>query len=55
MSIVLITIYCIMAAMFMFGLTFHEELRKEKERNHKRTLIAIAGGKPLKPAARRRV
>jgi hypothetical protein len=45
MSIVLITIYCLMAAMFIFGLTFHEELRKEKERKRRPTLIAIDGGK----------
>ena len=30
MSIVPIAIYCLLAALFIFGLTFHEELLKER-------------------------
>ncbi|MGB8889562.1 MAG: hypothetical protein WCC87_22760 [Candidatus Korobacteraceae bacterium] len=52
MSIVPIVVYCLLAALFIFGLTFHDELLKEKQgkskSNHKRTagsLIVINGGK----------
>jgi hypothetical protein len=45
MPIALIIIYCLLAAFFIVGLTFHDELRKERERKPKGTLIAIDGGK----------
>jgi hypothetical protein len=50
MSIVPIVIYCLLAASFIVGLTFHDELLKETQSkcNHKKTpvsLIFIDGGK----------
>jgi len=30
MSIILIVTYCLVAALFIFGLTFHDELRNER-------------------------
>ena len=35
MSIVLIVIYCLIAALLIFGLTFHDELLAEKQRKRK--------------------
>jgi|HubBroStandDraft_6_1064221.scaffolds.fasta_scaffold3013833_1 hypothetical protein len=49
MSIVPIVVYCLVAALFIFGLTFHDELLKESRgRKRKRpagSLIVIDGGK----------
>jgi len=47
MSLIPIVLYCIAAAMLIFGLTFHDELLEER-RSKKRTptsLIVIDGGK----------
>ena len=35
MSIILIVIYCLIAALLIFGLTFHDELLAEKQRRRK--------------------
>jgi hypothetical protein len=45
--IILIAIYCLMAALILFGLTFHNEMLGEQERKKKSTqpLIVIDGGK----------
>jgi hypothetical protein len=47
MSIVLIVIYCLVAAVVIFGLTFQNELLEEKQRNRKRSasVISIEAGK----------
>jgi hypothetical protein len=47
MSIVLIVIYCLIAAVVIFGLTFSQELREEKQRKPKRPapVISIETGK----------
>jgi hypothetical protein len=47
MSIVLIIIYCLVAAIFIFGLTFHDELLDEEQRRRKvaGSLRVIQGGK----------
>ncbi|MGC2108947.1 MAG: hypothetical protein WA655_05480 [Candidatus Korobacteraceae bacterium] len=47
MSLILIVIYCLLAAVCVFGLTFHDELQKERERAKKKppSLIVIEGGK----------
>ena len=47
MQIVLIVIYCLMAAIILFGLTFHDELMSERRRKQKiaKSLIVIDGGK----------
>jgi len=48
MSIVLIVIYCSLAALILFGVTFHDEMLREKRRRRKiaKSLIVIDGGKP---------
>lgn len=47
MNAILIVIYCLMAALLLFGLTFHDKLLGERQ--HKRdiakSLIVIDGGK----------
>ena len=47
MSIVLIVIYCLIAAVLIFGLTFSEELQEEKQRKERRpaNVISIEEGK----------
>ncbi len=49
MYIIPIVIYCLAVALFIFGLTFHDELLKERHsKNNKKThgsLIVIDGGK----------
>ena len=48
MYIIPIVIYCLAAALFIFGLTFHDELIKEKHDKGKKgapPLIIIDGGK----------
>ena len=47
MSIVLIVIYCLIAAVLIFGLTFSEELHEEKQRKQKQSapVISIETGK----------
>jgi hypothetical protein len=50
MYIIPIVIYCLAVALFIFGLTFHDELLKERQsRNNTRkthgSLIVIDGGK----------
>jgi len=47
MSIVLIVIYCLIAAVLIFGLTFSEEIQEEKQRKVKRpaNVISIEAGK----------
>jgi hypothetical protein len=50
MCIIPIVIYCIGVALFIVGLTFHDELLQERQRknNNKKTqgsLIVIDGGK----------
>ena len=46
MSIVLIIIYCLVAAIFIFGHTFHDELLDEEQRrrNVAGSLRVIQGG-----------
>jgi len=47
MSIFLIVIYCLIAAVLIFGLTFQNELLEEKRRKQRRSapVISIAAGK----------
>lgn len=47
MQVVLIVIYCLMAVLILFGLTFHDELINERRRKPKsaKSLILINGGK----------
>jgi hypothetical protein len=49
MYLIPIVIYCLAAALFIFGLTFHDELLKEKHDKNKKgappPLIIIDGGK----------
>jgi hypothetical protein len=58
MYIIPIAIYCLLAALFVFGLTFHEELLNERRRKNKKgtsaSLIVIDGGKHhlVKPHSR---
>jgi hypothetical protein len=44
MQIFLIIIYCLMAVLILFGITFHDELSHERHRKHAR-LIVINGGR----------
>ncbi len=47
MHIVLIVIYCLMAALILFGLTFHDEVASEQRRKQEmaKRLTVIDGGK----------
>lgn len=45
MSIIPIVIYCLVAAVFIFGLTFHDELLKERQKKRPASLIVIDGGR----------
>ena len=47
MSIVLIVIYCLVAALSIFGLTFQNELLEEKQRKRRReaSVISIEAGR----------
>ena len=47
MSIVLIIIYCLTAALILFGLLFHDELTNEEKRKRKseRPFVVLNGGK----------
>ncbi len=47
MSIVLIVIYCLVAAVLIFALTFSEELQEEKQRKQRppASVISIEAGK----------
>jgi hypothetical protein len=47
MSIILIVIYCLIAALLIFGLTFHDELLAEKRRKRKglASVVNIEAGK----------
>ena len=49
MSIVLIVIYCLIAAGLVFGLTFHDELLNEQHRQQRiaRSFTVIRGGKKI--------
>jgi hypothetical protein len=42
MSIVLIVIYCLIAAVLIFGLTFSQELQEDKQRQQKRSASVIS-------------
>ncbi len=59
MSVVPIVIYCLLAALFIFALTFHDELLKERRsKSRKRppgTLIVIDGGKHYQAKRRSRL
>jgi len=56
MLIVLIAIYCLIAAVVIFGLTFSEELQEEKQRKqkHSASVISIEAGKRRVAKLRRR-
>lgn len=47
MQIVFIVIYCLIAAVILFGLTFHSEVDDERRRQEKtrKSLIVIDGGR----------
>ena len=46
MQIVWIVLYCLIAAVILFGLTFHDEMVSEQRRKLKNSkLIVINGGK----------
>lgn len=55
MSIILIVIYCLIAAFIVFGLTFHNEMLDERhrQRNVARSLTVIQGGKRIIGRSRR--
>lgn len=57
MSIILIVIYCLIAAFIVFGLTFHNEMLDERQRQHKvaRSLTVLQGGKRIIARPRRRL
>ena len=56
MSIVLIVIYCLIAAVLIFGLTFHDELVDEEERKQKLAkVISIEAGRRRRAKVHRRV
>jgi len=44
-QIVLIIIYCLIAAVILFGLTFNTELKNERRKRKAPKLIVIDGGK----------
>lgn len=56
MSLILIVIYCLAAAVCVFGLTFHDELQKERPPKKKKptSLVVIEGGKHHLPGLHRR-
>jgi hypothetical protein len=47
MQIVFIVIWCLIAAVILFGITFHNEVVDDRQRQDKtrKSLIAIDGGK----------
>jgi len=55
MSIILVVIYCLIAAFIIFGLTFHNEMLDERIRQRKvaRSLTVIPGGKRIIARPRR--
>jgi hypothetical protein len=55
MSIILIVIYCLIAAFLVFGLTFHNEMldERQRQRNVARSLTVIQGGKKIVARPRR--
>jgi hypothetical protein len=55
MSIILIVIYCLIAAFIIFGLTFHNEMldERQRQRNVARSLPVIQGGKRIIAQPRR--
>lgn len=57
MSIVLIVIYCLIAAFIIFGLTFHNEMLDERRRQGKaaHSLTVIQGGKRIIARPRHRL
>jgi len=57
MSIVVIVFYCLIAGCLIFGLTFHDELIDETQRQRKlaRSLTVIQGGKRIMTRPRRHV
>lgn len=57
MSIILIVIYCLIAAFIIFGLTFHNEMLDERRRQRKvaGSLTVIQGGKRIVARPRRRL
>ena len=57
MSIIFIVVYCLIAACLIFGLTFHDELLDEKQRQRRlaRSLTVIQGGKKSAIRPRRHV
>ena len=56
MSVILIVIYCLIAAFILFGLTFHNEMLDERrrQRNVARSLTVIQGSKTIVARPRRR-
>jgi hypothetical protein len=56
MSIVLIVIYCLTAAVIIFGLTFQNELLDEKQRQRRQSpkVISIEAGRRKAARLRRR-
>jgi len=57
MSTVFIVIYCLIAAVIVFGLTFHDELLNEQQRKRRaaRAFTVIEGGKKHLARLHRRV
>jgi len=55
MSIILIVIYCLSAALIVFGITFHDEMLNEQHRQRKlaRSFTVIQGGKRIVAKRRR--
>ncbi len=56
MALILIVIYCLTAVLFLFGLTFHDELEQEKTSHRKmaRSFVVLEGGKHYPAKLRRR-
>ena len=55
MSIVLIVIYCLVAELLIFGLTFHDEMVDEKQHKQKLAkVLNITAGKRRMAKLRRR-